>query len=88
MKDPKPPQPSKMSSVLAFAGPFALRGGRPAPKRNHPAPSLTQQEGRGSALPGRSPAPRGLRGTCPPCATTSARPRAPGEKWELRAGRR
>lgn len=33
-----------MSSVLAFACPFALRGGRSAPKRNHPASSLTQQD--------------------------------------------
>lgn len=43
------------------------------------------RRGRGSAA-GRSA--RRLRGAGPPCAVTSARPRAPREEWEPRAARR
>lgn len=100
-EDPKPPQPSfpKISAV-AFAGPFALPGAKAArgiaDSHSHPLtqaqPSCSQpcQTRTGGARLSWSTtlAARRLRGTCPPCGMTSARLCAPGEEWELRAGRR
>lgn len=100
-EDPKPPQPSfRKISAVAFAGPFALPGAKAArgiaDSHSHPLtqaqPSCSQpcQTRTGGARLSWSTtlAARRLRGTCPPCGMTSARLCAPGEEWELRAGRR
>lgn len=87
VKDPKLPQPAfPKISTLVLARPFALLGAKPAHKIPAPraATPSPHPAGKGGALlcTGAPPAAPRLRGTCPPCAMTSVRPRAPGEEWD------